>query len=233
MLEQNLRVYYAGEQSPYYREIDSIEDVENLKNDSNEPTKIVYSIESDYPINFQNELLEQLNIRYPEVPIRCVHLKNNQELCNFNWRVKKAFIDTANSLKVMSKCTRLKVCCLVVKNNRIISTGVNGTPKGFKNCSEVFSVQERLTKGYYEKHHIFSEAYEVHAEMNAIIELGRNTSIDSYADLELFCSTCPCPNCAKMIAQAGIKKVYYSEAYDRQPEGAKNLQAFGIEVYQL
>lgn len=231
MLEKNLYALRCDEKIV----ISSEEDIEKLSKDI---SAINYDVTSDYPVDFRNPLLEKLDTKFPDVKIYCRHFWETDTYkewprAKFNWRTKKAFINTARSLKVLSKCTRLKVCCLIVKNNRIISTGVNGTPKGFKNCSEVFSPTQRLTKGYYSLHHQFSEDYEVHAEMNAVLELGKNMSIDSYENFELFCSTCPCPGCAKMIAQAGIKKVYYAEAYDRLPEGAKHLQEFGIEVFQL
>jgi dCMP deaminase len=224
MVEKNLYVTYA----------DGSEELLKDQSIKENPVAFVYQVKSDYPVDFQNPFLQSIAKDYPEAAITCVHL-NEQGIpqASFDWRIKKAFIDTTQSLKTMSHCTRLKVCCLIVKNNRIISTGVNGTPKGFKNCDEVFSPTERLTKGYYERHHQFSEAYEVHAEMNAVLELGRNTSIDNYENLELYCSTCPCAGCAKMIAQSGIKKVFYAETYDRMPDGAKNLQDFGIEVYKI
>lgn len=147
-----------------------------------------------------------------------------------NLRQAKAFLGVTESLKQLSKCTRLKVCCVIEKNGRIVSTGLNGTPSGFKNCNEVFTPMDRLKKDYSTKHHEFSEAYEVHAEMNAVLELGKNSSMDNYDDLTLYCSTCPCPGCAKMIAQAGIKYVFYRNEYDRLPEGAKHLKEFGIYV---
>lgn len=149
-----------------------------------------------------------------------------------NLRQAKAFLGVTESLKQLSKCTRLKVCCVIEKNGRIVSTGLNGTPSGFKNCNEVFTPMERLKKDYSTRHHEFSEAYEVHAEMNAVLELGKNSSMDNYDDLTLYCSTCPCPGCAKMIAQAGIKYVFYHNEYNRLPEGAKHLKEFGIYVFK-
>lgn len=148
-------------------------------------------------------------------------------------RQANAFLGVTQSLKNLSKCTRLKVCCVIEKDGRIVSTGLNGTPKGFQNCNERFTLKDRLAYDYSAKHHEFSEAYEVHAEMNAVLELGKNSSMDSYKDLTIYCSTCPCPGCAKMIAQAGIKTVFYHEEYDRLPEGAKNLKEFGIAVFKL
>lgn len=171
---------------------------------------------------------------FPEANI-IGRVNSNRDLgakITINLRQAKAFLGVTESLKQLSKCTRLKVCCVIEKNGRIVSTGLNGTPSGFKNCNEVFTPMDRIKKDYSTRHHEFSEAYEVHAEMNAVLELGKNSSMDNYDDLTLYCSTCPCPGCAKMIAQAGIKYVFYHNEYDRLPEGAKHLKEFGIYVFK-
>lgn len=241
LLEKELHIHFADESLKFNfsneeNEQESQEILSSIKSTlaSKTPVIIKYIIKSPYPVDFQSNLLEQIAALIPEVKISCIHLSDNDIVIDkFDWRTKKAFINVTDSLKELSKCTRLKVCCIIVKNNRIISTGVNGTPKGFRNCCEEFPLYKRNSPSYIKEHHKFSDAYEVHAEQNAILELGRNTSIDNYEDLELFCSTCPCPGCAKLIAQSGIKKVYYAHEYDRLPEGAKNLQAFGIDVYKI
>lgn len=64
-------------------------------------------------------------------------------------------------------------------------------------------------------HHDFSEAYEIHAEPNAIFNLYREGSNAKTEDLVMYVTTAPCPNCLKTIAGVGIKTVYYEEVYDR------------------
>lgn len=210
-----------------YKDFNDITDVE---------VWISYDESKDVVYDFTDEnlIIGHLIDALPEARI-VGRVDSSRDLCEelyVDLRQAKAFLGVTDSLKQLSKCTRLKVCCVIEKDGRIISTGLNGTPAGFKNCSEVFSPIERLKKDYSTKHHEFSEAYEVHAEMNAVLELGKNSSIDSYKDLTLYCSTCPCPGCAKMIAQAGIKYVFYHNEYDRLPEGAKHLKEFGIYVFK-
>lgn len=227
MLEKNLYLVYSNEQ------IISVKSKKDILVNKI-PILINFQVKSDEHADFSSNLLKEIATMFPETKINCQLFNfDNEVIDTFNWRVKNAFIDVTESLKSLSKCTRLKVCCVIVKNDRIISTGLNGTPKGFKNCFDVFTEAERAKETYYEAHHLFSEKYEVHAEQNALLELGHNTSIESYKDLELYCSTCPCPNCAKLIAQAGIKKVYYANDYDRLPEGEKSLQEFGVLVYKI
>ena len=189
-------------------------------------------------IDFSDPLIATILEKYPEADVLADLVQDDGETpittsLTVNLRQAKAFLGVTESLKQLSKCTRLKVCCVIEKNGRIVSTGLNGTPSGYKNCNEVFSPMDRLKKDYSKKHHEFSEAYEVHAEMNAVLELGKNSSMDSYDDLTLYCSTCPCPGCAKMIAQAGIKFVFYHNEYDRLPEGAQHLREFGIYVFKM
>lgn len=175
--------------------------------------------------------VEKVLENYPDVNVKAIISRAGDDV-EVNLKQAIAFLGVTNSLKTLSKCTRLKVCCVIEKDGRIVSTGINGTPKGYKNCNQIFTPDKLLDANYSAKHHEFSEAYEVHAEMNAILELGKNSSMDSYGELTLYCSTCPCPGCAKMIAQAGIKNVFYHEEYDRLPEGAKHLKEFGINVFK-
>lgn len=227
MLEQNLNLIYPDEQ------IVSIKSEKDLLIEK-VPFLINFQVKSDDCTDFSSDLLKSIAALYPSARVNCQIFNSSGEITDsFNWRVKKAFIDVTESLKFLSKCTRLKVCCIITKNDRIISTGLNGTPKGFKNCSEIFTEEERKKDTYFSAHHLFSERYEVHAEQNALLELGHNTSIGQYDELELFCSTCPCSNCAKLIAQSGIKRVYYAYDYDRVPEGRESLQDFGVQVFKI
>ena len=68
----------------------------------------------------------------------------------------------------------------------------------------------------------------IHAEINLLKRIGDIGTTDT-----VYCSLFPCDKCMKTLIDKGIKKVYYAEAYDRLPEGAKNLQDFGIEVYKI
>ena len=112
-----------------------------------------------------------------------------------------------------SYCTRRQVGALIVKNQRIISDGYNGTPAGFENICED---ENNVTKPYV-----------LHAEANAITKIARSNNSSEGATLYVTAS--PCIECAKLIIQAGIKRVVYSEKY-RLEDGLELLQRAGIEV---
>ena len=112
-----------------------------------------------------------------------------------------------------SYCERRKVGALVVKDKMIISDGYNGTPAGFENvCEDANNV---------------TKPYVLHAEANAITKIARSNNNSEGATLYVTAS--PCIECAKLIIQAGIKRVVYSEAY-RLNDGIELLQRAGIEV---
>ena len=115
-----------------------------------------------------------------------------------------------------SYCKRRKVGTLVVKDKMIISDGYNGTPSGFENICED---ENNLTKSYV-----------LHAEANAITKLARSSNNSDGATLYVTAS--PCIECAKLIIQAGIKRVVYGEKY-RLDDGIRLLQRAGIEVVYL
>lgn len=126
----------------------------------------------------------------------------------------KIFLDIAEKLSEMSHCISHKVGCILVKNGRIISTGYNGTPKGFVNCDEANKNLNNLEdpdQRYL--HHSFSEMYEIHAEINAILCAARNGI--SIEESILYTSLQPCYNCLKMICNSGIKFVIYRHPYDK------------------
>ena len=128
----------------------------------------------------------------------------------------KRYIRMANIWAENSYCQRRKVGCLVVKGNMIISDGYNGTPSGFENVCED---DNNVTKPYV-----------LHAEANAITKVAK--SGNSSNDATLYVTASPCVECAKLIIQAGIKRVVYRDAY-RITDGIDLLQRAGIEVEQV
>lgn len=115
-----------------------------------------------------------------------------------------------------SYCKRRKVGALVVKDQMIISDGYNGTPSGFDNVCE--------------DSHDLTLPYVLHAEANAITKLARSSNNSDGSTLYVTAS--PCIECAKLIIQAGIKRVVYAEKY-RLEDGVALLQRAGIEVIYL
>ena len=115
-----------------------------------------------------------------------------------------------------SYCHRRKVGALVVKEKMIISDGYNGTPSGFENICED---DTNTTKPYV-----------LHAEANAITKLARSSNNSDGATL--YVTVAPCIECAKLIIQAGIKRVIYAEQY-RLMDGIDLLKRANIEVTYL
>ena len=115
-----------------------------------------------------------------------------------------------------SYCQRRKVGALVVKEKMIISDGYNGTPSGFENvCEDAHGV---------------THPYVLHAEANAITKLARSGNNSDQATLYVTAS--PCIECAKLIIQAGIRRVVYAEQY-RLTDGFDLLRRAGVDVEHL
>lgn len=107
-----------------------------------------------------------------------------------------------------STCLRRSVGAIIVKDKRILTTGYNGAPSGIRHCLEVGCLREQLNVASGERHELCRG---IHAEQNAIIQAAfHGVSIE---DSTLFCTNLPCSICAKMIINAGIKKIYYQSGY--------------------
>jgi len=135
-----------------------------------------------------------------------------------------AFMDTAERFSQLSSAVRLKVGAVVVKDNRIISIGYNGTPAGWDNCCEEVVQLSDDTITTKTKDAV------IHAEANAVAKLARDGESGSGADL--FCTHAPCVQCAKIIYGAGISSVYYRESY-RNNDGIDFLQKCKINVKKV
>ena len=122
--------------------------------------------------------------------------------------IKMALIWAENSY-----CKRRKVGALIVKEKMIISDGYNGTPAGFENICED------------EDNHTFP--YVLHAEANAITKVARSNNSSEGATL--YVTSSPCIECAKLIIEAGIRRVVFSEHY-RLHDGIDLLEQAGIQV---
>lgn len=155
-------------------------------------------------------------------------------------------MDTAHRFAECSTAIRLKVGALIVKDDRIISIGYNGTPTGWSNMCErrefpktdasawvdpsdlekMYPYTDELNRRYKLK--TLPEV--LHAEMNAISKLAKSN--ESGAGATMFCTHAPCIDCAKMIYQAGITTLYYDESY-RSPDGLDFLKKAGVMVKQF
>jgi dCMP deaminase len=142
-------------------------------------------------------------------------------------KLKLAYMATAKIFAELSHARRLHVGAIVVKDDRIISIGYNGMPAGWDNNCE------------YEAAPGFGEAVPpllktkpevLHAETNAIAKLARSS--DSGLGADIFITHAPCLDCAKLIYQSGIKRVFFGETY-RDDAGIKFLKASDVDVEQI
>lgn len=116
-------------------------------------------------------------------------------------KFKRAYMQTAKTFAELSSAQRLHVGAIIVKDDRIISIGYNGMPAGWSNvCEDVLEDGTLTTKPEV-----------LHAESNAIAKLARSN--ESGDGASIFITHAPCIECAKLIYQSGIKKVYYESIY--------------------
>ncbi len=129
------------------------------------------------------------------------------------------FMNIAKEAATRSTCDRKHVGAVIVRDRTILSTGYNGSIRGMPHCDEVGHLMEN-------GHCVAT----IHAETNAILQAAKNGVMINGG--ELFITASPCWNCFKMLANAGIKKVYYGEFYrdERIFDVAKRL---GIELISI
>jgi dCMP deaminase len=156
-----------------------------------------------------------------------------------------ALLKTAYIFAELSSCKRLKVGAVIAKDGRPLVTGYNGTISGLSNCCEE-STDEKCKEcdgtGYLETAGVMSWTCEnclgtgvtqktsdfvVHAEQNAIFYAAKHGIKTEGCDI--YVTHSPCPQCAKAIASAGIKRVIFSKAY-RDSDGIEFLRKCGLEV---
>jgi dCMP deaminase len=156
------------------------------------------------------------------------------------------YMQVAYQFAKLSYAERRKVGCVIVKDKQVISFGYNGTPHGFENECEMVETTywdnpdnaELLEDNGWTlsndnsccAHRHVTKREVLHAESNAIMKVAKSTMSCEGADL--YTTTCPCFDCAKLIIQAGIKKVYYTEDY-RDMSGVELLKKAEIEVEQV
>jgi dCMP deaminase len=128
----------------------------------------------------------------------------------------RKYLEMASIWAKNSYCKRRQVGALIVKDRMIISDGYNGTPEGFENICED---ENNKTKPYV-----------LHAEANAITKVAKSNNSSDGATL--YITTSPCMECAKLIIQAGIRRVVFCDNYHKQ-EGIQLLERAGIEILLL
>lgn len=118
------------------------------------------------------------------------------------------FMEIVELIKTRSTCLRRQVGAIIVKDKRIVSTGYNGSPTGCKHCAELGCLREELKVPSGQRHELCRA---IHAEQNALVQAAYSGT--SVKDGTIYVTNQPCILCAKMIINAGIKKVVYNGDY--------------------
>lgn len=137
------------------------------------------------------------------------------------------FMGICDLVATRSTCIRRKVGAVLVKEKRILCTGYNGAPSNIAHCSQTGCLRAQLNVPSGEKHELCRG---VHAEQNAIIQAAYHGVQVNGASL--YCTNQPCSICAKMIINAGIKKIYYKDGYD-DPLGLEMFDKAKVELIKL
>jgi dCMP deaminase len=147
-------------------------------------------------------------------------------------KFQQLYMDWAKRVAELSHARRLKVGAVIVKDDSVISYGYNGMPAGWDNNCEMHpKVVDPNTYKIVEKKDILVTRPEVlHAESNAIAKLAKSNNSGLGADL--FVTHSPCIECAKLIFQSGIGRVFYGENY-RDDAGIKFLKDSNVSVIKI
>ncbi|KAL1890813.1 Deoxycytidine monophosphate (dCMP) deaminase [Ceratocystis pirilliformis] len=136
------------------------------------------------------------------------------------------FMSLAALASKRSNCMKRRVgCVLVTRENRVISTGYNGTPRGLCNCSD--GGCPRCNSGGSGSGAALSTCLCLHAEENALLEAGRDRIREGSV---LYCDTCPCLTCSIKICQVGISEVVYNQGYTMDRDSAKIFSEAGVKL---
>ena len=138
------------------------------------------------------------------------------------------FMNIAHVTSSRSNCKRRHVGAVIVKNNRIVSTGYNGTPRGITNCFEGGCPRCNSNAATGER---LDECYCCHAEENAIVQAAYHGV--SVRDSTMYTTSSPCLLCTKMIINAGIKEVVYHKTYKFEETVKKLFAQTGIIIREL
>ncbi|KRQ87745.1 tRNA-specific adenosine deaminase [Caloramator mitchellensis] len=137
------------------------------------------------------------------------------------------FMEIAEVVKKRSTCLRRQVGAIIVKDNRILTTGYNGVPPKMSHCEELGCLRQKLNIPSGQRHELCRA---LHAEQNAIVQAAKyGISIE---DSTIYITSQPCIICAKLIIASGIKRIVYSGDYPDELS-MQMLNESGVEVVNL
>ena len=138
----------------------------------------------------------------------------------------KHYLNYATDLSKKANCIKGKVGAILVKNSKIIAEGVNSVPNGITPCTEETCLRKKLNLKSGENQEL---CYVIHAEQNALLD-ALNKKVDVNKST-LYVTKQPCIICAKMLINAGIKKIVYIKSYpDKYAE--EMLKQAKVKIYK-
>lgn len=174
---------------------------------------------ADVKIINTSESLESLHVKLVELDL------TNLERLRPTWDAY--FMRLADLAALRSNCMKRRVGCVIVRDNRVVATGYNGTPRHLTNCNE--GGCSRCNQGQGSGASL-STCLCLHAEENALLEAGRDR-IDGEKSI-LYCNTCPCLTCSIKIVQSGIKQVVYAQSYSMDEHAHRVMKEAKIVLRQ-
>lgn len=180
------------------------------------------AINNQANINIVNttELLKSLYVKLSELDLM------NPTRLRPTWDAY--FMRLADLAALRSNCMKRRVGCVIVKDNRVVATGYNGTPRHLTNCNEGGCT--RCNQGHGSGAGL-STCLCLHAEENALLEAGRDRIAGENSIL--YCNTCPCLTCSIKIVQSGIKQVVYAQSYSMDEQSHKVMSEARIVLRQF
>ena len=140
-------------------------------------------------------------------------------------RLDGTFLNMCLEFSRLSRCVSHQVATLIVRDNRIISSGINGTPSGYTNCDDVFKKGKPYKKN---EHDEFSDVHELHSEENAILNAAKyGIALDGAT---AYCTLQPCFPCLQKLYVAGIRRIVYREAKGHRSDKNKKRDKFAKQM---
>ncbi len=136
------------------------------------------------------------------------------------------FMEIARTVAKRATCDRGRSGCVIARDKQILVTGYVGSPKGLAHCDDIGHQMKTVTHedGHTTQHCVRT----CHAEQNAIVQAAKiGVAIDGGT---LYCKMTPCSACAKMIINAGIRRVVCEKKYHAGAESEDQFRQAGVEV---
>ncbi|KIO31744.1 hypothetical protein M407DRAFT_14058 [Tulasnella calospora MUT 4182] len=205
----------------------SLQDRTTLEPFSKRPFFLLVSVDAPVMVRWSRQTTSVIN-HFETIEGLHNHLEDinilDQERLRPGW--DSYFMTLSELAAQRSNCMKRRVGAILVRKNRILATGYNGTPRGLTNCNEGGCAR---CNGLARSGEALDECLCLHAEENALLEAGRERVGDGAV---LYCNTCPCLRCSVKIVQTGVKEVVYNFGYSMDAASARVFEEAGVKLRQ-